>query len=142
MRQNFSPHKHSFEDAPHNHSFLFIAHKRAVGYLYFEVKTTPYSGVISKIKKKRSSPVLLHLFHHFWPRYATKRDVKQVMTFFFFFGDVTAVTNFLGKICGHLLKLPKNQKTCNAPPLTMQCATVGHPWFSLFVHTNPPLATT
>ena len=76
MRQNFSPYKHSL---------LFIAHKRVVVYLYFEVKTTPSSGVISKKKKKRSSPVSLHLFHHFWPKYATKRDVKQVMTFFFFF---------------------------------------------------------
>ena len=53
MRQNFSPHKHSFEDAPHKHSFLFIAHKRVVVYLYFEVKTTPYSGVISKKKGKK-----------------------------------------------------------------------------------------
>ena len=52
MRQNFSPHKHSFQDAPHKHSFLFIAHKRVVVYLYFEVKTTPHSGVISKKKKK------------------------------------------------------------------------------------------
>ena len=53
MRQNFSPHKHSFEDAPHKHSFLFIAHKRVVVYLYFEVKTTPYSGVISKKTRKK-----------------------------------------------------------------------------------------
>ena len=52
MRQNFSPHRHSFEDAPHKHSLLFIAHKRVTVYLHFEVKITPFSGVISKKKKK------------------------------------------------------------------------------------------
>ena len=51
MRQNFSSHRHSFEDAPHKHSLLFIAHKRVVVYLHFEVKITPYSGVVSKKKK-------------------------------------------------------------------------------------------
>ena len=50
-----------------------------------------------KKKKKRSSPVSLHLFHHFRPKYVTKREAKQVMTFFFF-RDVIVVTNFLGKI--------------------------------------------
>ena len=42
MRQNFSPHKHSLQDAPHKHSFLFIAYKRVVVYLHLEVKRTPY----------------------------------------------------------------------------------------------------
>ena len=53
MRQNFSSHRHSFEDAPHKHSLLFIAHKRVVVYLHFEVKITPYSGVVSKKKGHR-----------------------------------------------------------------------------------------
>ena len=35
-------------------------------------------------KKKRSSPVSLHLFHYFWPKYAIKRVSKQMLTFFFF----------------------------------------------------------
>ena len=36
-----------------------------------------------KKKKKRSSPVSLHLFHHLWLKYATKREANQVRTFFF-----------------------------------------------------------
>ena len=43
------------------------------------------TALTSPKKKKRSSPVSLHLFHHFRPKYVTKREAKQVMTFFFFF---------------------------------------------------------
>ena len=91
----FSPHKHSFEDAPHNHSFLLIAHKRVVVYLCFEVKTTPYSGVISKKKKKkkRSSPVSLHLYLGL----NMPPNVKPTKCGPFLFWDVIAVTNFFGE---------------------------------------------
>ena len=44
-----------------------------------------FSGDLQKKKKKTSSPVSLHLFHHFWLKYATKREANQVRTFFFFF---------------------------------------------------------
>ena len=47
-----------------------------------------------KKKKKRSSPVSLHLFHYFWRKYAIKRVSIHMLTFFFFFGDAIAVTNF------------------------------------------------
>ena len=42
------------------------------------------TAIRSPKKKKRSSPVSLHLFHHFWPKHVTKREAKKVMTFFFF----------------------------------------------------------
>ena len=132
MRQNFSRHKHSFEDAPHNHSFLFIAQKRVVVYLYFQVKTTPYSALIpqKQKKKKRSSPDSLHLFHHhFWPRYATKRDVKQVITFFFFFwGGCYCSDKFFGQNIRTLTQIAKKSKN-------PQCATSNH----AMRHGWPPL---
>ena len=56
-------------------------------------------AMTSPKKKKRSPPVSLHLFHHFWPKYATKRVSQLVLTFFFFFfGDAVAVTNFSAKM--------------------------------------------
>ena len=53
------------------HSFSLL---RVVIYLYFEVKTRPYSAVISEKKKKKKRL-----------KYATKREANQVRTFFFFF---------------------------------------------------------
>ena len=52
--------------------------------MFTSSETTPNLEVISKKKKKRSLTASLHLFHHFWPENATKRDEKQLMTFFFF----------------------------------------------------------
>ena len=64
--------------------------------------------VIVSPKKKRSSPVSLHLIYYFWTKHAIKRGSKVVLTFFF--GDAITETNFSAKIYGHLLKLPEKLK--------------------------------
>ena len=64
---------------------------------------------ISKKKKKRSSPVSLHLIYYFWTKHAIKRGSKVVLTLFFF-GDAITETNFSAKMYGHLLKLPEKLK--------------------------------
>ena len=66
-----------------------------------------FGGDLQKKKKKKkvSSPVSLHLFHHFWLKYATKREANQVQTFFFwkcYWSD-----KFFGQMKGHLPKLPE-----------------------------------
>ena len=65
--------------------------------------------IVSPKKKKRSSPVSLHLIYYFWTKHAVKRGSKVVLTFFFF-GDAIAETNFSAKMYGHLLKLPEKLK--------------------------------
>ena len=85
-----------------------------------------------KKKKKRSSPVSLHLFHHFWLKYATKREANQVRTFFFFFGDVIGVTNFSARWKDTYPNCPKNLKP--------GCATSKHAMRQIW-RNAPRLAT-
>ena len=54
------------------------------GHQIFARKICHCNKISKKKKKKRSSPVSLHLFHYFRPKHVTKREAKQVMTFFFF----------------------------------------------------------
>ena len=139
MRQNFSPHKHSFEDAPHNHSLLFIAHKRIVVYLYFEVKTTPYSGVISKKKKKGHRLfrcTFTICFGLNMPPSVGPTKCGPLFIFFIFYLEMLLQWQiFRGKYRDTYSNCPKNLKPAmrhlkprNAPILA-QCATVGHPCF-------------
>ena len=58
--------------------------------------------ITSPKKKKRSSPVSVHLFHHFRPKHVTKREAKLVMTFFFFGGHpFFCSTRFANPILGN-----------------------------------------
>ena len=62
-------------------------------------------------KKKRSSPVSLHLFHHFWPKYATTRVSKQVLTFFFFWKCYCS-DKFLGQNVRTLTQIARKIISC------------------------------
>ena len=93
-----------------------------------EFKTTPYSGVISKKKKKRSSPVSLHLSHHIWPKYAAEREANQVRTFFFFFWRCYCSYKFFGQNIRTLTQIAWKI-------LNLQCATSKH----AMRHGWPPL---
>ena len=53
----------------------------------FETKEKEKKGVISK-KKKRSPPVYLHLWSHFWAENDITSATKQMLTFFFFFLEI------------------------------------------------------
>ena len=70
------------------------------------------TAMTSPKKKKRSSPVSLHLFHHFWPKYATKRVSKQVLTFFFFFWRCYCSDKFFGKNVRTLTQIARKIKSC------------------------------
>ena len=93
--------------------FILWSQNKAIfsGDLQKKKKIIPYIQRWSpkKKKKKRSSPVSLHLFHHFWLKYATKREANQVRTFFFFW-DVIGVTNFSARWKDTYPNCPKNLK--------------------------------
>ena len=67
---------------------------------------------ISKKKKKKSSPVSLHRFHCFWPKYTIKRVSKQVLTFFFFFWRCYCSDKFFGKNVRTLTQIARKIKSC------------------------------
>ena len=74
------------------------------GHQIFARKTSP------KKKKKRSSPVSLHLFHHFRPKSVTKREAKQLITFFFW--RCYCSHKFFGQNIKTLTQISRKIKNC------------------------------
>ena len=61
-------------------------------------------------KKKRSTPVSLHIFHYFRPKYA-QRMSKQMLTFFFFWRCYCS-DKFFGKNVRTLTQIARKIKSC------------------------------
>ena len=68
------------------------------------------TAMTSPKKKKRSSPVSLHRFHYFWPKYTIKRVSKQVLTFFFC--RCYCSDKFFGKNVRTLTQIARKIKSC------------------------------
>ena len=81
------------------------------GHQIFARKICYYNNISKKKKKKRSSPVSLHLFHHFRPKYVTKREAKQVTTFFFFWRCYCS-DKFFGQNIKTLTQIARKIKNC------------------------------